>query len=113
MDPALHWAMLYQLGAAVVLQSVLVPPVFTGLEDMGPQYHYCILATFKWAVRSSLLISFPRKQYEGEGNPKPHADGYGIQGFPAPPLHPSCSLPDSLKWVTSSSLPQRIWLEMK
>lgn len=33
---------------------------------------------------------------------QPHA--YGIQGFPAPPLHPSCPLPASLKWATSSSL---------
>lgn len=91
--------------SGTVLQSVLAPAVFTGLEDIragGPQYHPCILATLRWAVRSSLPLPSPRKYYEGEGNPKPHT--YGIQGFPESPLHRSCPLPASLKWATSSSL---------
>lgn len=87
-----------------MLQSVLAPPLFSGLKDImagRSQYHHCILVTLRWAVRSSLPISYPRK-HESEGNPKPHA--YGLQGFPAPPLHSSCPLPDSLKRATSSSL---------
>lgn len=83
------WPLLSRLGSRTAGQEV-------------PSDHHCSLAALRWALRSSLPISSPRKQHKGEGNPKPHA--YGIQGFPVPQLYPSCPLAFSLKWATSSSL---------
>lgn len=91
-------AMLYQLSAAVVLvlQRVLAPPAFTGLEDIragGPQYHHCIPATLRWAVSSSLPISSPRKQYEGEGNPTSCLWDPGVPSTTIASLRPTSSFP--------------------